>query len=152
MGEQLNTRTLNIAATVAAKQTSYRFEIFKGDLSDKKIEKKKLVGAAVLLEKQSTYTIYLNTFINEVYYLLPGASRYTTADYVIMSRQKATKPGKKFIWRPVGEGRLVEADTGPLLHLVWDLFDSSQIYMNMSPVTQSVENEMVSALREVLKA
>jgi hypothetical protein len=147
----MNTGTLSIAPQTK-KYATYRFEIFKGAVTERGIEKHKTLGAAVLLEGRSTYTVYLNTFINEVYYLLPGEPRLTTAEYVLMTRQSVARTGKKFIWRPVGEGRIVRSEGVPLLHLKWDLFGESQIYMKLTPVTQSVESAMVGALREVLKA
>jgi hypothetical protein len=148
----MNAGTLSIAPQ-AGTHATYRFEMFKGVVTEQgRIEKHKTLGAAVLLEGRSTYTVYLNTFINEVYYLLPGEPRLTTAEYVLMSRQSVARAGKKFIWRPVGEGRIVRSEGVPLLHLKWDLFGESQIYMKLTPVTQNVESAMVGALREVLKA
>lgn len=133
-------------------QTFYRFEIFKAISDGKNLTKVRSVGAAILKEGHSTYTIRLNTFISEAFYLLPGDSRFTSAEYTIMSRQNATKPGKKYIWRPVGEGRIVSDGGKPCLHLTWDMIGQGDIYMEMSPANnKTAEDFMAEALRDVLK-
>lgn len=148
-------RNLKIAETPASKECAvYRFDVFKGlATGGKSIYKIKTVGAAILRDRQSTYTLHLNTFMNEVFYLLPGDPKFTKADYTIMTRQNSSKPGRKYIWRPVGEGKIVPSENGgPMLQLTWDIIGQGDIFMKMTPITKTAEAYMVEALREVLKA
>lgn len=145
--------SLNLIKNSEPRLKSLRFDVFKGSVqADNSVLKIRSVGAAVLLEGHRTFSLYLNTFLKDVFYLVPGQKRYTSAEYVIMSRQNSSKPGKKFVWKPVGEARSIQSGGFPLLTLSWDLLGAGDIYMSLTPISETGETAMTEALKEVLSA
>lgn len=120
----------------------YRFDIFKG-IADQsgKVHKMKSVGSATLLEGCKTYTIYLKTFLNDVFYMLPEQKKMTDADYVILTREPSHTPGRKYFWNSIGEGSLLSGDNSGYMQLNWDMFGAHDIYMNLCPVNRDANQE-----------
>jgi len=141
--------SLNLVTNNEPRLKSYRYDVFKGIVTDGSVIKLRSVGAAILLEGHRTYSLYLNTLLNQTFYLVPGQKRYTAADFVIMSRQKSSKPGKKFIWKPIGEASFVPRSDSPVLSLSWDLFGAQGIFMSLRPISEPAENALTDVLREV---
>lgn len=120
--------------TVAARAKSFRFDVFKGVTDDSgKIHKLKSVGNGYLIEGCKTYTIYLKTFLNDVFYLLPEQKKLTNADYVILTREPSQNPSRKYFWNNIGDGCLLSGENSGLLQLNWDLFGVPDIYLNLYP-------------------
>ena len=129
-----------------------RFDIFRGVAqSDGAIVKIKSVGVALLREPSSTYTLLLNMFVNDAFYLVPARKSETSAEYVIMTRSHSPNPKKRYIWRAVGEAHLIENERGGAFKLSWDLFPGSDIYMSLHPKPIAFEKCAVIALKQVLK-
>ena len=120
--------------SVPAKAKAFRFDVFKGAVdSDGKVHKLKSVGNGYLVEGCKTYTIYLKTFLNDVFYLLPEQKKMTKADYIILTREPSQNPSRKYFWNNVGEGVLLTGENAGLLQLTWDIFGDSDIYLNLYP-------------------
>ena len=135
-----NNSVLAFVETVAEEKNSiepsrpYRFDIFKGEKDAAgKIKRIKSVGSAYRREGCKTYTIHIHTFLGEVYYLLPGFKERNQSDYVILTREPAHLPNKKFFWNLVGNGELICSESAGTIHLVWDMLGASDIYMSLYP-------------------
>ena len=119
--------------TASKRPREWRFDVFKGvSQGNGNVKKIKTVGCAILRSGFTTYRLHLDTFLKDVFHLVPAERRLTSAEFVIMTRAKTTRPGKKFIWRVVGEGRLV-SEHPSTLHLTWDLLGVSDIFMTFVP-------------------
>ena len=113
--------------------TVYRFDIFKGVRSESgKVSKVKSVGAAYLREGLKTYTVNLKTFLNDKFYLLPNSKREYDADFVILTREPALNPGRKYFWNNIGDGKVMDGINSGIMRLNWDVF-GSDIYMTLHP-------------------
>jgi hypothetical protein len=126
------------------KPVVYRFDIFKGSVDEEGLVSKiKSVGSAYVREGMKTYAVSLRTFLGEKYFLLAN-SRPKDGDpeYVILTREPARIPGKKYFWHNVGDGRLMGDYNHGLLKLNWDVLGCG-LYMNLNPinVTESMEAE-----------
>lgn len=131
-----NTQPLN----VAEKPRSFRFDIFKGSRdAEGKVTKMKSVGAAQLSEGYKTYTLYLKTFLNDVFYVLPDQKPARQADFVILTREPSRNPARKYFWNNVGHATLLTGENSGLLKLSWDMLGCEDIYLNLYPKKQTSE-------------
>lgn len=116
------------------KQKAFRFDVFKGAVdANGKVHKLKSVGNGYLVEGCKTYSIYLKTFLDDVFYLLPEQKKMTKADYVILTREPSQNPNRKYFWNNVGEGVLLTGENAGLLQLSWDVLGAQDIYLNLYP-------------------
>lgn len=118
--------------------TVYRFDLFKGFKDpDGKVKKIKTVGSAYIREGLKTYTVHLKTLLKDTFYLLPNTKQTTSnADFVILTRELAQNPGKKYFWNNVGEGRILGGENNGVMELVWDIL-GSDLYMTLHPINVS---------------
>lgn len=113
----------------------YRFDVFKGrKLPSGKIEKVRSVGTAVLTEGSRMYTVYLTSFIKDVFYMRPEEKGFTQSDYVLLTKEPSFKPGKEFRWHTVGECKILTDENTGYLELGFDLLAVGDgIFMNLHP-------------------
>jgi hypothetical protein len=127
------------------KTKMYRFDIFKGEINaEGKIVKKKSVGNAYLREGFRTYTVHIKTLLNNVFYILPNNHRGEKCDFVILTREPALQPGRKFFWNNVGEGWVLDGPNKGMIRLTWDFF-ANGLYMNVFPTSVSNSEESSKA-------
>jgi hypothetical protein len=113
---------------------SFRFDIFKGQLdAEGKVTRIRSVGAAHIIQGCKTYTVHLKTFLNDVFYLLPEEKKYTSADFLIYTREESKLPNRKFYWNLVGEGKYLDGVNSGFMKLSFDVLGSDSIYMNLHP-------------------
>lgn len=118
----------------STKPRAFRFDIFKGSRdSSGKVSKLRSVGGAHLVEGCKTYTLYLKTFLNDVFYLLPEQKKPTEADYVVLTREPSQNPARKFYWNSVGSGRVLDGPNAGLMALSWDMLGCEDIFMSLYP-------------------
>lgn len=131
-------RALNNAKLSTDKRAkTYRFDIFKGiEDSTGKVQKIRSVGAAQLMEGARTYTVYLKSLLQDVFYLMPEEKRLTRGDYVILTREPSPVPPRKYFWNNIGEGYVLGGTNAGLMRLDWDLFGALDIYMSLQPMTR----------------
>lgn len=118
--------------------TVYRFDLFKGvkDLEGK-VKKIKTVGSAYIREGLKTYTVHLKTLLKDTFYLLPNSKQtMSNADFVILTREVAQNPGKKYFWNNVGEGRVLNGENEGIMELIWDIL-GPDLYMTLHPINVS---------------
>jgi hypothetical protein len=109
----------------------YRFDIFKGSQKDDgKIDKDCSVGHATLYEGSATYTVYLKTLLKDQFYLLPERGVGRPFDFVILTREPSSLPGKKYFWNRVGTAKLLGDQNAGIMRLDFDLFCGVGIYLN----------------------
>ncbi len=137
---------MNATAQTEAKpietRRAYRFDLFKGRAdADGRVRKVRSVGAAYHLEGTETYRVHLKTLQKDQFFLLPER-KMARVDFVILTRVPAENPNKKFFWNTVGEGRILSGQNAGLMHLAWDLFSASDIYMNLYPQPVSSKREL----------
>lgn len=122
------------------KPRAFRFDIFKGQKNEAgKINKLKSVGGASLVEGSQTYSVYLKTFLNDVFYLLPERKKITKVDFIILTREPSQNPRRKYFWNNVGEGSVLTGENSGLVALTWDVFGANEIYLNLYPRNTSGE-------------
>jgi hypothetical protein len=128
------------------KPVVYRFDIFKGLVDDEGIVSKvKSVGSAYVREGMKTYALGLKTFLDDQFFLLKNSKpNQTDADYVILTREPARTPGKKYFWNNVGEGRVMDDCNHGLLKLSWDIL-GLDLYMNLNPINATSVMEVEKA-------
>src|ERR1700722_5001845 len=86
---------------------SFRFDIFKGETDEEgNVRRVRSVGAAHIVQGCKTYTVHLKTFLSDVFYLLPEEKKYTSADFLIYTREDSKLPNRKYYWNLVGEGKI----------------------------------------------
>ncbi|MBI3556166.1 MAG: hypothetical protein HY074_07875 [Deltaproteobacteria bacterium] len=120
----------------------YRFDIFKGvEDSDGKIQKIRSIGAAQLMEGARTYTVYLKPLLKDVFYLMPEEKKLTRGDYVILTREPAPVPPRKYYWNNIGEGFILAGANSGLMRLEWDFFGADDIYMSLHPMNRGESTE-----------
>jgi hypothetical protein len=123
-----------IQATVPEKPKSFRFDVFKGAPDQTgKIQKIKSVGSATHADGCKTYTIYLKTFLSDVFYLLPERKKLTPADYILLTREASHNPRRKYFWNNVGEGTILSGQNAGLVKLGWDVLGVDDLYLNLYP-------------------
>jgi hypothetical protein len=114
----------------------YRFDIFKGAKNDQgKVEKLCSLGHATLYEGSTTYSIYLKTLLNDEFYLLPEQDANRPFDFVILTREPSTLPGKKYFWNRVGTTKLLTEENTGLMKLDFDFFPGVEAYLNFHGAT-----------------
>ena len=119
---------------VQEKPRSFRFDVFKGVKdSSGKVTRLKSVGSASLTEGCKTYTVYVKTFLNDVFYILPEQKQVKKSDYVILTREVSRNPAKKYFWNNVGSGMLLSGENTGLVKLSFDMLGCEDIYLNLYP-------------------
>lgn len=121
---------------------SFRFDIFKGSKdASGKVAKVKSVGSAHLTEGCKTYTLYLKTFLNDVFYILPEQKPSKKADYVILTREVSKNPARKYFWNNVGSADVLSGENAGLAQLTFDLLGTQDIYLNLYPKNTEGESK-----------
>jgi hypothetical protein len=119
-----------------AKVKVYRFDVFKGKVSDAgKVEKICSVGHSTLYEGSTTYSIYLKTLLKDLFYLLPEQDVSRPFDFVILTREPSSLPGKKYFWNRVGTAKLLGEQNAGIMKLDFDLFSCVDLYLNFHGAT-----------------
>lgn len=122
--------------TPNAKVKVYRFDVFKGKVSDAgKVEKICSVGHSTLYEGSTTYSIYLKTLLKDLFYLLPEQDVGRPFDFVILTREPSSLPGKKYFWNRVGTAKLLGEQNAGIMKLDFDLFSCVDLYLNFHGAT-----------------
>jgi len=148
----MDSRRLTLVTGTSETRQAYRYDVFKAtSLGNNHVRRERDVGAAVVVEGDESYTIYLNTFANEAFHLIPASASNPGTDYIIVSRS-ASDNGRNIVSRVVGEGKIIESNLGTLIQLTWDLFDTPDIFMSTSPKVQTIKATLVHAAREILDA
>lgn len=109
----------------------YRFDVFKGNTTDEgKVEKVCSVGHSTLYEGSTTYSVYLKTLLKDQFYLLPEQDMSRPFDFVILTREPSSIPGKKYFWNRVGTAKLLSEKNAGVMRLDFDLFSGIELYLN----------------------
>lgn len=109
----------------------YRFDVFKGIVNGVgKVEKVCTVGHSTLYEGSTTYSIYLKTLLKDQFYLLPEQDMARPYDFVILTRELSSLPGKKYFWNRVGTAKLLSEQNAGIMKIEFDLFSSAELYLN----------------------
>ena len=109
----------------------YRFDIFKGSVNDEgKLEKECSVGHATLFEGSATYTVYLKMLLKDQFYLLPERDIGSSFDFVILTREPSSLPGKKYFWNRVGKATLLSEQNSGFMRLDFDLISGVELYLS----------------------
>lgn len=133
------------AGVIAARPTTYRFDIIKGiEDSTGRLSRARSVGSAYLVEGRKTYTIYLRSFVNDVFYLLPDKEQ-PTSKFAILTRTHSRRQDRKFFWNVVGIGTVLDGSRSGYMQLRWDLLDAKDIYMNLHPQVVYSSSEQADA-------
>lgn len=121
----------------------YRFDIFKGNVTDHgKIEKVCSVGHSTLYEGSSTYSVYLKMLLKDSFYLLPEQDVGRPYDFVILTREPSNLPGKKYFWNRVGTAKLLSDQNSGIMKLDFDLFGSIDLYLSFHESTmKEIDNQ-----------
>lgn len=130
------TPTPNDAACSAPeKEPRYlRFDVFKGEKdAEGKIQKTKSVGVAFKPKDSTTFNLYLKTFTQEVFYLMPECMDMSRGDYTILTRVPSHFPNRKYFWNSVGEGWYLKGPNKGLMHLKWDMLGVDDIFLCLTP-------------------
>jgi hypothetical protein len=114
----------------------YRFDIFKGAVNqDGKLEKVCSVGHATLYEGSATYTVYLKMLLKDQFYLLPEREIGKPFDFVVLTREPSSLPGKKYFWNRVGTAKLLSNQNAGIMRLDFDLLIGADLYLNFHDST-----------------
>ena len=122
----------------------YRFDVFKGKKNaEGKVEKVCSVGHSTLYEGSSTYSVYLKTLLKDLFYLLPEQDASRPYDFVILTRELSSIPGKKYFWNRVGTAKLLGDQNAGVMELEFDiLFAGVELYLNFhGAITKEVDNQ-----------
>ncbi len=123
-----------ITPPLSMPKQSFRFDIFKGEVdSGGKVQRVRSVGASHILQGCKTYTVHLKTFLKDTFYLLPEEKKFTSADFLIYTREDSRLPGRKYFWNLVGEGKILDGANAGFMKLSFDVLGSDSIYMNLHP-------------------
>lgn len=128
----------------ANKMNIYRFDVFKGKKNaEGKVEKVCSVGHSTLYEGSSTYSVYLKTLLKDLFYLLPEQDASRPYDFVILTRELSSIPGKKYFWNRVGTAKLLGDQNAGVMELEFDiLFAGVELYLNFhGAITKEVDNQ-----------
>lgn len=113
----------------------HRFDVFKGTMNHEgKVEKITSVGHSILYEGSTTYSLYLRMFLKEQFFLLPEQEAGRPFDFVILTREPSSLPGKKYFWNRIGTARLLSDQNSGILKLEFDLLDVD-LYLNFHGAT-----------------
>ncbi len=114
----------------------YRFDVFRGRVTeDGKVEKVASVGHSTLYEGSTTYSLYLRMFLKDQFYLLPEQDVSRPFDFVILTREPSSLPGKKYFWNRVGTAKLLGEQNAGVMKLDFDLLACVDIYLNFHGAT-----------------
>ena len=122
----------------------YRFDVFKGKRNaEGKVEKVCSVGHSTLYEGSTTYSVYLKTLLKDLFYLLPEQDSSRPFDFVILTREPSSIPGKKYFWNRVGTAKLLDEQNAGIMVLDFDiLFTGVEIYLNFhGATTKEIESQ-----------
>jgi hypothetical protein len=129
MNEKLNSQDFSFEKQ--GKVKIYRFDVFKGRQNDDgRIEKICSVGHATLYEGSATYTIYLKMLLKDQFYLLPERDVGRPFDFVILTREPSSLPGKKYFWNRVGTAKLLSDQSAGVMRLDFDLIANVDLFLN----------------------
>lgn len=104
------------------------FDMFKGRKSKRgQILKVRSVGHGYYDEKLDLCELRINGLEKEGYTLEPETDINAAHDYVIYYEEMKSEN-----LEPVGVGYLLHGKNAGLIRLVWDFYDSSNIYINLS--------------------
>ncbi len=122
------------------KRKKLSFNIFKGVYDSKgKVVSSAALGKAILYEGNSTYNLYIDTFmtdgLNLCFYMLPESDSSQPHNFIILTRKKSLTADKKYMWKRVGRAYLFDNKGDKCLNLDWDFFRTEHIYMDMKPKT-----------------
>lgn len=113
----------------------HRFDVFKGAVNSAgKVEKIASVGHSTLYEGSTTYSLYLRMFLKDQFYLLPEQEAGRPFDFVILTREPSSLPGKKYFWNRVGTAKLLGEQNSGIMKLEFDLLDA-ELYLNYHGAT-----------------
>lgn len=130
---------------VEESRRAFRFDIFKGVIDGQgKIQRVKSVGAAYLVEGSKTYAVYLKTFLNERFYLLPEEKRHDS-DFAILTREASRNLRRKYFWNNVGQGKIMSGENSGFVHLEWDILGCDGIYLNLYPKQGPADSQIKEA-------
>ena len=122
---------MNLANQNKPKVKVYRFDVFKGEVNEEgKVEKVCSVGHSTLYEGSSTYSVYLKTLLKDQFFLLPEQDVSSPYDFVILTREPSSLPGKKYFWNRVGTAKLLSDQNSGTMELNFDLFSNLGLYLN----------------------
>lgn len=123
----------------------YRFDIFKGYTDDQgAVQKICSVGHSTLFEGSTTYSVYLKTLLKDQFYLLPEQQGVRQFDYVILTREPATIPGKKYFWNRVGVAKSLGGQNAGMMKLEFDLFSGVEIYLSYHDSTAKEQDALTN--------
>ncbi len=132
-GDQVNTvaNKPQVSGQAMDKVKVYRFDVFKGSVNDAgKVEKICTVGHSTLYEGSTTYSVYLKTLLKDQFYLLPEQDMGKPFDFVILTRELSSLPGRKYFWNRVGTAKLLSDKNAGIMKLDFDLFVNVELYLN----------------------
>lgn len=113
----------------------HRFDVFKGTTNEEgKVEKIASVGHSTLYEGSTTYSLYLRMFLKDQFFLLPEQEAGRPFDFVILTREPSSLPGKKYFWNRVGTAKLLSDQNSGILKLEFDLLEA-ELYLNFHGAT-----------------
>lgn len=113
----------------------HRFDVFKGAINaEGKVEKVASVGHSTLYEGSTTYSLYLRMFLKDQFFLLPEQEAGRPFDFVILTREPSSLPGKKYFWNRVGTAKLLSDQNSGILRLEFDLLEV-ELYLNFHGAT-----------------
>ncbi len=119
----------------------YRFDIFKGYTDERgKVQKVCSVGHSTLFEGSTTYCVYLKTLLKDQFYLLPEQQVGRQFDYVILTREPASIPGKKYFWNRVGIAKTLTDQNAGIMRLEFDLFPGVELYLSYHDSTMKEQD------------
>jgi hypothetical protein len=119
------------SAPTAGKIKVYRFDVFKGAINGEgKVDKVCSVGHSTLFEGSTTYSVFLKTLLKDQFYLLPEQNVNRPHDFVILTREPSSLPGKKYFWNRVGTAKLLSDRNAGIMKLDFDLFCGVDLYLN----------------------
>lgn len=114
----------------------YRFDVFRGRINDEgKVEKIVSVGHSTLYEGSTTYSLYFKMFLKDQFYLLPEQEAGRPFDFVILTREPSSLPGKKYFWNRVGTAKLLGDQNAGIMKLEFDLHTCVELYLNFHGAT-----------------
>ena len=128
---------MNVQNQQNAKVKVYRFDVFKGKMNEEgKVEKVCSVGHSTLYEGSTTYSVYFKTLLKDLFYLLPEQDASRPYDFVILTREPSSIPGKKYFWNRVGVAKLLGDKNAGIMQLDFDLlFSGVDLYLNFHGAT-----------------
>ena len=123
-----------------SKSKLYRFDVFKGLTRENgKVDKLSSVGHSTHYEGSATYTVYLRMFLKDQFFLLPERELDKPFDFVILTREPSSLPGRKYFWNRIGTAKLLTNQNSGIMRLNFDLLDPVELYLNFHDSTVKEE-------------